>query len=258
MYVDEVGNSDLRASLSNANHRYLSLTGVIVELSYAAEVLRPALEDLKQRYFGSHPDDPIVLHRKELVNLRHPFHTLRDPGVKTRFDAELLTLLDGLEYVVITAVIDKLAHLTQYRTWARDPYHYCLAVLMERFALWLSQRDARGDVMAESRGGREDRRLKEEFERIYVGGTTFVRHDMFVARLTSSQLKMKAKGLNVAGLQLADLLAHPSYAAMKARREGVALPNNFGGRIATILEATKYRRRTPGGMIDGYGRKWLP
>ena len=203
MYVDEVGNSDLRASLSNANHRYLSLTGVIVNLEYASEILRPRIEDLKGRYFGSHPDEPIVLHRKELVNLKPPFHALQDPMLKAAFDVELLTLLEELDYVVITAVIDKLAHLTQYRSWARDPYHYCLAVLMERFALWLAERDAVGDVMAESRGGKEDRRLKEEFQRIYPGRHVFRPARSLVARLTSSQLKMQAKGLDVAGLQLA-------------------------------------------------------
>ncbi|MFZ4661805.1 MAG: DUF3800 domain-containing protein, partial [Caldilineaceae bacterium] len=71
LYIDEVGNSDLDAS-SDPNHRYLSLTGVICELGYVQATLFPALETLKQRYFGSHPDEPICLHRKELVNHRYP------------------------------------------------------------------------------------------------------------------------------------------------------------------------------------------
>src|SRR5437016_5157416 len=33
MYVDEVGNADLKAS-SDPNHRYLSLTGVVIDLDY--------------------------------------------------------------------------------------------------------------------------------------------------------------------------------------------------------------------------------
>ena len=257
MYVDEVGNSDMKASLTNENHRYLSLTGVIVELDYAATTLHPALEDLKTRYFASHPDDPVIFHRKELVNQRDPFAALLDPNTKTAFDTELLALLESSEYVVITAVIDKLAHLTQYRAWVYDPYHYCLAILLERYALWLKARGAVGDVMAESRGGKEDRRLKDEYHRIYVGGSAYVSHADFVAHLTSSQLKVKPKSANVAGLQLADLLAHPSYAAMKAARGGAAMPTNFGGRVALILEKSKYRR-SAGGRIDGYGRKWLP
>jgi hypothetical protein len=87
--------------------------------------------------------------------------------------------------VVITAVIDKLTHLTQYREWSRHPYYYCLAVLLERYSLWLRGKRAVGDVMAESRGGKEDRQLKDEFRRIDIAGTDFIPHEMFVEHLTS-------------------------------------------------------------------------
>ena len=40
MYVDEVGNSDLDSS-QDPNHRYLSLTGVVVELGYVQTTLFP-------------------------------------------------------------------------------------------------------------------------------------------------------------------------------------------------------------------------
>jgi hypothetical protein len=35
MYVDEVGNPDLGSS-GNPNHRYLSLTGVMIDLEYVS------------------------------------------------------------------------------------------------------------------------------------------------------------------------------------------------------------------------------
>ena len=256
MYIDEVGNSDLGAS-ANPNHRYLSLTGVIASLDYVASDIHPRIEDLKTRYFGSHPDTPLILHRKELVNQRPPFDALREPAVRYPFDDDLIDLIRDLDYVVITAVIDKLDHLARYQRWSYDPYHYCLTILLERFALWLGGRGARGDVMAESRGAKEDKRLKNEYERIYSSGTGNVAHANFVARLTSSQLKVKPKSANVAGLQLADLIAHPSFVSTKARHEGAALPGNYGGVVARILEDTKYRRRWDG-LINGYGRKWLP
>ncbi|GAG45940.1 unnamed protein product, partial [marine sediment metagenome] len=57
MYVDEVGNPDLKSS-DNPNHRFLSLTGVIIDLAYVKSVLHPDMESLKERYCGSHPDEP--------------------------------------------------------------------------------------------------------------------------------------------------------------------------------------------------------
>ena len=59
IYIDEVGNSDLRSS-SDPNHRFLSLSGVIISLDHVRERVHPDLEGLKRDYFGSHPDEPII------------------------------------------------------------------------------------------------------------------------------------------------------------------------------------------------------
>ena len=256
LYVDEVGNSDLGAS-QNPNHRYLSLTGVIFELEYVRTTVFPTVEDLKKRYFNSHPDDPLILHRKELVNKKPPFTALHDPQIEAGFNQELLQLLTDFDYAVITVVIDKLEHQRRYQVWKFDPYHYCLTVLVERYVLWLQERHARGDVMAESRGGKEDRRLKDSFNRVYERGSDYIRSEIFASHLTSCQLKVKPKSNNIAGLQIADLIAHPSFKAVQARKNRQPLPENFGGLIAEILENTKLHRSTQG-KIDGWGRKWLP
>lgn len=256
MYIDEVGNSDLGAS-QDPNHRYLSLTGVALELGYVDEHLFPRLESLKRKFFGSHPDEPIVLHRKELVNKKPPFQALRDSAVELAFNEEILELLHSTDYTVFTVVIDKLEHRQRYQVWKYDPYHYCLLILVERFVLWLKKRNLVGDVMAESRGGKEDRRLKDSFERVYDNGSQFVNRQEFTAHLTSRQLKVKPKSNNIAGLQLADLIAHPSYKSTLVRREQQPLPENFGGKISEILEREKYDRDAQG-QLDGWGRKWLP
>jgi len=256
LYVDEVGNSDLGAS-NNPNHRYLSLTGVILELGYVQTTVFPQIEELKQRYFNSHPDEPIILHRKELVNKAPPFDSLRDPVVEQSFNQDFLKLLNDLDYVVITVVIDKLEHQTRYQVWRFDPYHYCLTILVERYVLWLQSRNFHGDVMAESRGGKEDRRLKDSFERVYDLGSDFIQPKVFATHLTSRQLKVKAKSNNIAGLQLADIIAYPSFRAILARHNNQPLPVNFGGQISQILEASKLHR-SPTGQINGWGRKWLP
>lgn len=183
-YVDEVGNSDLGSSL-DPNHRYLSLTGVILELEYVDKLVFPTLESFKRNYFSSHPDDPIILHRKELINKKPPFHSLRDPETESDFNTELLTLLKQLEYIVITVVIDKLKHSQQYEIWHFDPYHYCLTVLLERYVLWLRKKKAIGDVIAESRGGKEDMRLKRSFRALIENGSDYLSQAMFSKYLTS-------------------------------------------------------------------------
>lgn len=256
LYIDEVGNSHLGSS-HNPNQRYLSLTGIIIKLEYVEEHLYPDIENLKRKYFNSHPDDPVIFHRKELVNKKPPFSALQDLDTAKSFDKELLRLLTRWEYIVITVVIDKLQHSQQYQIWRFDPYHYCLKVLVERYVLWFKEKISVGDVMAESRGGKEDRRLKDSFTRVYNEGSEWVRPDTIHQHLTSRQLKVKSKKNNIAGLQLADIIAHPSFRSALARRNNEALPTTFGGKIAEILEDFKFYR-DKNGRIRGWGRKWLP
>lgn len=55
MYVDEVGNADLRSS-DDPNHRFLSLTGVVIGLGQVESVVHPQMEGLKSAFFGSQTD----------------------------------------------------------------------------------------------------------------------------------------------------------------------------------------------------------
>ncbi|MEJ5352648.1 MAG: DUF3800 domain-containing protein [Melioribacteraceae bacterium] len=120
IYIDEVGNNDLESSY-NINHRYLSLTGLIFEINYVKDVVTPSLEELKKKYFPYHPDEPVILHRKELVNRKFPFHSLKGQKVEEQFNNEFLQLLNELNYVVVFVFIDKLEHKLKYQTWKYDP-----------------------------------------------------------------------------------------------------------------------------------------
>ncbi|MEW6375801.1 MAG: DUF3800 domain-containing protein [Thermodesulfobacteriota bacterium] len=252
IYIDEVGNPDLESS-DNPNHRFLSLTGVVLELVHVESVVHPQMEALKRKYFRSHPDEPVIFHRKEMVNAKPPFECLRDPEIRKKFDYELLNLIESWEYIVITVCLDKKKHKETYTTWRYDPYHYCLAVLLERFVFFLNRMDSRGDVMAESRGGKEDIRLKSSFARLWRGGTDYVSPEQFQEVLTSKQLKVKPKTNNISGLQLADLVAHPSRNEI-LKEQGLLekKPGLFAQEVIRILQK-KYDQH--GGRM--FGKKFL-
>lgn len=242
IYIDETGNSDLGSS-ENPNHRYLSLTGVIIDIALVDSIIYPQMEALKRKYFGSHPDEPVILHRKEIVNAKPPFECLRQEEIRNNFNCELLQYLRDWEYQVISVCIDKKRHKETYSIWRYDPYHYCMEILLERFVFFLDQKQSVGDVMAESRGRNEDRRLKLSFDLLFRKGTHYVNHDRFQASLTSKKLKVKPKVANISGLQLADLLAHPS-------RNEILNDNNlllngpapFGQEIIKILKFKYYQK----------------
>lgn len=258
LYVDEVGNHDME-HVDDPNQRYLGLTGVIVESDHMRQTILPEMNQLKSQFFQSDPDEPVVFHRKELVNKHTPFDALLDAETEQRFNSALLDCLTRWDYRVATVVIDKKMHRDQYRVWRYHPYHYCLAVLLERLILWLEAADSRGDVMVESRGGKEDLKLKDSYTRLYQEGTDFIDVARWQARLTSKELKVKPKSANIAGLQLADLIAHPSRQEVLA--EAGLLEDDrqtFGKQICGILRTSKYLRHPRSGEIKGYGRKLLP
>ena len=241
MYVDEVGNPDI-ASSDNPLHRFLSLTGVIIDLNYVRSTFHAQIEQLKSAYFNSHPDDPVIFHRKDLVNAKGPFEALRDSKTKSRFDKDLLESLKKWEYTVISVCLDKKAHKDTYQVWRYDPYHYCLALLLERFTFFLEQINAKGDIMAESRGGKEDMRLKKSFSRLWSEGTDYMGPERFHEVFTSKQLKVKPKANNISGLQLADLIAHPSR--NEILKENDLLDRSlqpFATKIIEILQGKYYQ-----------------
>ena len=239
MYIDETGTSDLRHT-DAPNHRFLSLTGVIIDMDHVRETVHPEMEALKVRYFDSHPDDPVILHRHEMVNHLPPFGGLRDDEIRRAFDQDLLSRLREWEYSVITVCLDKKTHVETYGGWNNDPYHYCMEILLGLFNSWLRQRNAKGDVMAESRGGKEDRRLKKEFRNLWTCGTDRVNPEQFQASLTSRKLKIKSKTANISGLQLADMIANPSRSQILAERGLLGRQlGEFAKKIADIME-TKY------------------
>ncbi|MGB2864529.1 MAG: DUF3800 domain-containing protein [Sedimentisphaerales bacterium] len=252
MYVDECGNPDLKSS-DNPIHRFLSLTGVIIDLDYVNSTLYRQIESLKSKYFGSHPDDPIILHRKEIVNAKHPFEVLRDKKIRKQFDTELLYFLKTWEYTVVSVCLDKQSHKETYQVWRYEPYHYCLALLLERYAIFLEQRQAQGDVMAESRGGKKDRKLKDSFSRLWKSGTEYVTPERFQIVLTSKQLKVKPKANNISDLQIADIIAHPSRTEIlieNDKRDTQLAP--FAKKIVAILEGKYYQHE---GSI--FGKKFI-
>lgn len=258
LYIDEVGNSDIKASVDNDNHRYLSLTGVIITLEHIATIVHPELEGLKQTFFSSHPDEPIIFHRREMSRRLHPFSSLREPEVETAFNEYWLSCLNRWDYKVITVTIDKYELLNRYKVWRYHPYHYCLHVLLERYVMYLESLHSQGDVMAEARGRNEDKKLKDSFSRIHDQGTSYISMQRFKNSLTSKEIKLKEKPFNIAGLQIADSLAHPAFRHHLEVQQGQSQKGEFTAQIVDILRRNKFIREASSGKIEGWGMKWLP
>ncbi|MCC7477210.1 DUF3800 domain-containing protein [bacterium] len=257
LYIDEVGHANYSCNLQHPQNKYFSLTGVVTRLDYVQSTIAPDIESLKQNFFNPphHPDNPVILHRKEIKGKLYPFKSLLDPGICTAFDSQLLALLAKWEFKVYTVTVNKEALFKAYSK-PFDPYHYALHVMIERFVYFLNQNRSIGDVMVESRNGPLDRILRQEYARVWQKGTRFEKPGSIQAALTSRELKTKSKTNNIPGLQIADILASPCFALHAHQMDGTPPPSRFGSLVAQIVASSKYDMSITG-QIDGFGRKWL-
>jgi len=255
LYIDESGDHTYH-QIDAPEKRYLALIGCFFSFEQYPS-FQEDLENLKHKHFTYDPDFPLILHRKELINRRGPFRRLVDPQAEELFNQDFLSLLERSDFRIIAVVIDKLSHIERYREAAFHPYHYCLASLLERYCGYLNFMNAVGDVLAESRGGREDEQLKEAFIRIYNGGTLWREASFFQRTLTSKEIKLKPKTANIAGLQLADLLAYPIKQDILVEEGKIFDPGDvFGKRICQVIDQ-KYNSHIYTARVKGYGRVFL-
>ncbi len=232
LYIDESGDHTYR-SLDDINRRYLGLTGIAIESDYYRLEFQPKLEALKQQHFPHNPDEPVILHRTELCNHRDAFGVLEDSERNAAWEKGFTDFVRTTQFELFTVIIDKKIHRERYKDSAFHPYHYCLTCLLERYRGYLISERAKGDVLAEGRGGREDLELKEEYRYRWLHGTYFISAQEFQKVLISKELKVKRKEYNIAGLQLADLLAHPSKLyILRSRGKIPQSPTSFGTRLA--------------------------
>jgi hypothetical protein len=255
LYVDESGDHVIR-EFTIPGHRYLCLLGCWFSgRSYAA--FHQSLEEFKQRHVPHSPDEPVILHREDIANRRGSFWRLRDPGAAERFDADLVELIASADLLMTAVVIDKQSLQERYAVPAH-PYNLAMGFLLQRYCGYLNHFNRRGDVMAESRGGVEDRKLKESYGWVYERGVWMREASFFQQALTSRQLKVKPKSANIAGLQLADLLAHP--VRKKVLVENHCISEDLAPFAAKLLSAveSKFNRHLYEGRTEGYGTVLFP
>jgi len=250
MYIDESGDHTYKHT-ANLDIRYLGLTGVLIIKDYYDTHIQPELENLKRRIFKYDPDDPPILVRSMIKNRKSWFYVLQDEELNEQWEEEIIDFIQGLKrYMqVFTVVIDKKKHLENYPVQTFDPYAYSLHVLLNRSRGFLLKRSEKADVLVECRGKVEDQQIVKAYTGLRTAGSYYGDADDYKKVYPAEALMLKRKETNIAGLQLADIIA-------------------FGQKVQTILENNKpYTRplsrftvrlnNAVNPMVNQYGRYLL-
>ncbi|ANH70856.1 DUF3800 domain-containing protein [Mitsuaria sp. 7] len=199
VYVDESGDHSL-ASI-DAGYPVFVLALCVFHKRHYSEKIIPAIEKLKFNYFGH---DSVVLHETDIRKQRGDFALLSHLPRRKEFLAWLSDIMVKSNFILIACVVDK-TRLNRSDGEATNPYHIALDVCLQRLNDFLTekgQQDLQTHVIVECRGKKEDRELELEFRRICDGKDGQERQLPF-------HVVFADKKTNLAGLQLADLVARP-------------------------------------------------
>lgn len=199
VYVDESGDHSL-ASIDSGYPVFVLALCVFHKRHYSERII-PAIEKLKFNYFGH---DSVVLHETDIRKQRGDFAFLSHKPRRDEFVGWLSQIMAKANFVLIACVVDK-QRLDRQAGSESNPYHVALDLCLRRLHDFLAekgQEKRQTHVIVECRGKKEDRELELEFLRIRAG-------DGKQAQPLPFQLVFADKKTNLAGLQLADLVARP-------------------------------------------------
>jgi len=199
VYVDESGDH----SLAKIDQEYpvFVLALCIFHKRHYAEKIIPAIEKLKFNYFGH---DSVVLHENEIRKQKGDFGFLAHLPTRRAFMEQLSSIVEASNFVLIACVVDK-TRLIKTPDAATNPYHLALGLCLEALRCFLAEKNQdhlKTHVVVECRGKKEDSELELEFRRICDG-------DNPTNRILPFDVVFANKQTNLAGLQLADLVARP-------------------------------------------------
>jgi hypothetical protein len=201
LYLDESGDHSLDAI--DPSYPVFVLGGVIVAAADIRELCRE-LARLKRRLFGN---AHIVLHTADAARNRNGFERLTDLATRQAFYEEVNSLMDSARYSVIACAIHKPSYVATATATRKDPYVVCLEMLVERLCVYAAGLQEQAVIVAECRGPILDRALRAAWGDIREHGIGHLSAETIAK--TVRALLMRPKSLNVAGLQLADLVVSP-------------------------------------------------
>jgi hypothetical protein len=202
-FFDECGDHSL--AKIDADFPIFVLALVIVERESYRDAVLPAMNRLKLKWFNH---EGINLHSRDIRLSTGPFQLLRNPALRPQFLSDMSELVDGAPFTLFISAIQKQTHLDRYGVNADNPYDLALVFSMERLIHFLrAEGETELPIVAEARGRQEDNSLEKTFYRILAQGTRFRPAEEF--RRLNLSLTFQPKVNNIAGVQLADLCAHP-------------------------------------------------
>jgi len=240
LFLDEIYSPNLNEFLKfskkeifeRPNHLHFGISGVIVPASGLSD-LNFKSRRIKNKYYSE--QEPLIFHYVDILNNRDFFSDLNlDQKKRKGFTDSLSSFVKNSDIKYSCAFIDKHELVKKYGIFDRDGrvvkikkigsnlfpkssivdynlYLLCLKQILKHFFTFITDKKikARGIVVAETRGQREDTELREAFHKIHCHGISKISPTEI--RKIILDLFIVPKSQNYIGTQLADLVLYSTY-----------------------------------------------
>jgi len=237
-FLDESGDHSLNKI--DPSYPVFVLAGCIFDFDYYNNTAEPQIMALKQKYFKR---NDIILRSYDIRKQKNAFNILVDKKLREAFYTDINELILSLNFTVIAAAINKTSLKNQYSD-SVNPYHLCFHFFFERVIMYLGKSNEKMLLRIESRETHNDKKLSHEYELFRAGSSRFPPKE---TQAKLADLSFNQKTQNIAGMQLADLVAYPI---------GKWIMNNDGENKAFKIVEKKLHQKD--GKYMGYGLKVFP
>lgn len=201
MFLDESGDHNLETI--DPTYPVFVLAGCIFDFENYVSITEKAVDELKLKYFGRRD---IILRSYDIRKQKGDFAFLVDLHKRLEFYEDINNLVKNSDFKIIAAAIDKNKLKSQYLS-PDNPYNLCLQFILERSVMYLGRTKERVIFRIESRETHNDEKLAEVYESFRNSD-----HNLFSQQEVQSKLvdlSFNQKVQNIAGMQIADLVAYP-------------------------------------------------
>lgn len=197
IYADESGDHSLAKVFDEEYPVFVLAFCIFKKTDYIGQALTK-LSQLKFDFWGH---DAVVLHSHKIRKQKEEFALLGNIPTMEKFIERINEMVTNTSFCVVATAIDKRRLQKQYPK-PQSPYNLELLFCLERATKFLSemgQKERLTHIIVEARGKKEDAELELEFRRIIMQQKGLAKFDIIFSDKKS----------NGAGLQIADLMAHP-------------------------------------------------
>ncbi|MBU1071443.1 hypothetical protein KKG65_03480 [Patescibacteria group bacterium] len=240
LFLDEIYSPNLnnfrkvsrKDIFSHKNHLHFGISGVVVAASHLYDIYSKG-NRIKHKYFPDNKDQ--IFHYVDILHNRGDFQELKNDLDKQKsFRSTLQSFVQNSNFKYSCIFVDKHELIKKHGTFNNDGdvvninkigsnlfpkspfidynlYLLCLRQLLAVFYEYINNRKhlARGVVVAEARGKREDTELRSAFHKIYRHGIFSIKPTEFRGKILD--LFIVPKTQNYIGTQLSDLVLYPTY-----------------------------------------------